>query len=342
VRSVRLGVEDAGWRKLIAEQPGASIFHTPMWINLLADCYGYVPFIMAVEDDSQCIQCGLPFMEVKSSLTGRRWVSLPFSDHVPILSRGTEPARRLLEHLATGVRDRRTPRLQLRGPALLDETAHQDHDQVLHLLDLPATASLVWPMLKPSVCRHIRSAGRQGVRIEREDSAAALNAFYELHVRTRHRLGVPTQPRRYFDLLGERLIRPGHGFVMLAYVGTNPVAGAVFLLHNRTITYKYGASDQASWRYRPNHLLFWTAIEWACEHAYGIFDWGKSAASDEGLRAFKSSWGATEVPLAYTTLSLASRPSHSGALQRLMVPLIRGTPPWVGRLAGELLYRHFA
>ena len=53
---------------------------------------------------------------------------------------------------------------------------------------------------------------------------------------------------------------PGHGFVLVAEHESVPVAAAVFLRHNGTVIYKYGASDDAAWAVRPNHAIFWRAI----------------------------------------------------------------------------------
>ncbi len=339
---VRLSVEDDRWARLAAEHPSASIFHTSLWINILADCYGYVPLVLAVQDSSERLRSGLPVMDVRSPITGRRWIALPFSDHVPLLSRDTESANFLLNHLVISCRERHIPRLELRGPTLSDPMAHQDFGQVLHLLELPEAATLIWPKLRRSVRKAIRAARRKEVRIVMENSAAALDVYYKLHVRTHRRLGVPTQPKRFFNLLGQRVIEPGHGFMLLAYVENDPVAGAVFLLHGHRIVHKYTGSIPRGWPYRPNHLLAWTAIEWACEHGFREYDWGKSAANDEGLRAFKSSWSATETPLVYTTLSLTPVQPRSRLVQQLMAFVIRRTPPGVGRLAGEMLYGHFA
>jgi CelD/BcsL family acetyltransferase involved in cellulose biosynthesis len=105
-------------------------------------------------------------------------------------------------------------------------------------------------------------------------------AFYRLHVNTRRRLGLPVQSRRFFRLLWSRMIQPDLGRVLLVDVGTDTVAGAVFLTWNRTVVYKYGASDPRYWSVRPNNLLFWEAIKWACESRYERLSFGASSPHD--------------------------------------------------------------
>jgi CelD/BcsL family acetyltransferase involved in cellulose biosynthesis len=155
---------------------------------------------------------------------------------------------------------------------------------------------------------------------------------------------VPVQPRRYFELLWERIVEPQLGFVLLAYAGETAIAGAVFLAWNRTVIYKYGASDAAYWGLHPNHLLFWTAIRWCCESGVRMFDFGRSDLGSSGLRQFKASWGAQEASLAYTTVgdpSATMRPP-GGWLQDVLGAVIRHSPPLVCRAVGELLYRYAA
>jgi len=41
------------------------------------------------------------------------------------------------------------------------------------------------------------------------------------------------------------------------------LAAGLFLNWQRTLIYKYAASDDRGQDLRPNHLLTWTAIRWA-------------------------------------------------------------------------------
>jgi len=72
---------DARWAAFVESIPQANIFHHPAWANLLAECYGYRSFIIALIDENETICAGLPVLEVSSALTGRRWTSLPFTDY---------------------------------------------------------------------------------------------------------------------------------------------------------------------------------------------------------------------------------------------------------------------
>ena len=118
---------------------------------------------------------------------------------------------------------------------------------VLHELALGPDSDEVYRRFdKSRVQGSIRRAQRDGVTVRAADCEDDVSGtYYDLHVRTRRRLGVPAQPRRFFRLLWERVIETGLGFVLLAHVGTSAVAGAVFLHWNGHLIYKFAASDEA-------------------------------------------------------------------------------------------------
>ena len=159
-----------------------------------------------------------------------------------------------------------------------------------------------------SVRQHIAKGRRSGVTVRRAETLEELaDTFYALHVRTRKRQGVPVQPRGYFVRLWQRILEPGLGFCLLAESGDRPIAGAVFLAWKNTVVYKYSASDHRYLGLRPNYVLLWEAICWSGANGYETLDFGRTDLDHSGLRHFKSSWGAREEPLVYSTLGEASR-----------------------------------
>lgn len=341
-RHLLLDPSDERWMAFVDSVPDANIFHHPAWINLLAECYGYRPFVIAIRNEKGDIQAGLPLMEVDSLITGRRWVSLPFSDHCSPLCHDDAPPPELFEYLAELQVEHDVARVELRSTIPCDGDVYRDNSQVLHLLRLSADADKVFRHFHPSqVQKNIARAERNGVEVRWAEDKSDLDIFYDLHLKTRQRLGVPIQPRRYFELLWKRIIDAGLGFILLAHQDSVPMAGAVFLTYKTKLVAKYSASDSNYWRFRPNNLLFWTSIRWGCEQGYSLFDWGKTSVDNVGLRNFKSGWGSQESVLTYSVLS-ATPPNHiTGRLSGITEPFFRHAPKWVCRATGELLYRHF-
>ena len=203
------------------------------------------------------------------------------------------------------------------------------------------------PGFKKQTWQQIRQAERNGlaarVGTTRED---LVDRYFALHVATRRRLGVPTQPRRFFERMWERVFEPGHGFVVFAEQDGEAAGAAVFLTGSRTLMYKYSASSPSLWRLRPNHLVLWTAMQEAVARGCTEMNFGRSELENAGLRAFKSSWGAEEHPLVYSTSRRRRREERRGARQRSRRQARRrrdpALPPLVCRSVGRLFYRFAA
>jgi CelD/BcsL family acetyltransferase involved in cellulose biosynthesis len=312
---------------------------------MLAESYGFSSFGLALEDALGGLVAGVPIVETRGLLRGRRWISLPFTDFCPPLVVGNSddlPAR-LEEEIDAARREAGVDSVELRAAPASDRPLRL-HRGLRHTLQLDHDPERTFGRFKPNVRNKIRSADRSEVTIAREKKEVDVTrTFYELHTATRRRLGVPVQPRRYFFLLWQRILEPGLGFLLVARAGGEPVAAAVFLAWNGTIVYKYGASDPAAWKLRPNNALLWHAISCACEDGYSIFDFGRTDPANDGLREFKRGWGTEEASLAYAVLG----PTRVSAVNteraaRLTAPVIRHAPHFVCRGLGRALYRYAA
>jgi hypothetical protein len=182
---------------------------------------------------------------------------------------------------------------------------------------------------------------REGVTVERRTDLDAMKEFMRLNVLTRRKLGVPPQPDRFFLNFHRRMIAAGHGFVTLALHDHRVIAASVSLQFNRSVYYKYSASDQLYLKYKPNHQTVWDTIQWGCENGCTVFDFGRTDPANEGLLSYKRGWGVEETELVYHRLadSPMKHGGASGPLDRVK-PLIKKLPAPVLKKVGELLYGH--
>ena len=80
---------DPLWRKLVDQAP-SSIFHSPDWIQVLSETYGWETRAHVLLDDQGEPMAGMPFCRVADML-GERIVALPFSDFCdPLAKYGLE------------------------------------------------------------------------------------------------------------------------------------------------------------------------------------------------------------------------------------------------------------
>ena len=331
----KLDLDDPRWVEFVTGMPTAMLFHHPVWAKTLSECYGYPAFVLARLQDGR-VTAGFPVMEVKRPWGPRRWVSLPFTDYCPPLDSSSRGDALLAEANAVA-RDAGVERLEIRAP-VAGPSFQSRLVGVRHTLRLDPNADVVRRSFHRSTKYDIKFAERSPVSVHRGEVRTDLtDAFYGLHMRTRRRQGVPVQPQRFFELLWQHVIGAGFGFVLLAYAGTTPIAGAVYLVWGKTTIHKYGASNPDFLNLRPNHLVAWDAIRWACENGYSSFDFGRSDLANVGLRAYKNKWGTREDELRYSGIGgLASDPPRS--LQRALATIIRASPLSVTRALGELLY----
>ena len=335
----QLELGDERWRAFVAGRPEATAFHLPAWTEMLCECYGFRGFALATVDPAGLPTAGMPVIELQRRLHRRVWVSLPFTDAcAPLL----EPEResQLLGGLEDARRAAGVQGLEIRAHVQMAD-GRQVKTALRHSLTLEQDEEAVLRRLDPSqVQRNIRRAKREGVVVRPAERESDLDrVFFELQVETRRRLGVPVQPRRFYTLLWRRLIEPGHGFLLLAYTGSRPIAGGVFLRAGHTLTYKFGASSREHWRLRPNVLLFWSAIQLGCASGVRVLDFGRTELKNDGLRQFKLNWGTREEPLTYTVLGQLDRQA-TRKLEPALGSIIRHSPAWVGRAIGARLYRY--
>ena len=327
---------DARWAEFVDRAPGATMFHHPAWLGLIAARYRYRFAACCLLDDAGRIVAGLPWARVESRLTGRRLVALPFSDACPPLTDGGSE-----EELAAAVeRRRREDGLGLEVRWRMDALGSAVHRYWRHALALEPDAAAVERRARQGIRRGAAKARREGLAFERRTDRSALDSFYRLHLQTRRHQGVPTQAKRFIDAL-EGVFAAGHGFVALVSDGDHPVAAAVFLRLRDHLIYKYGASDRAALARRPNNLLFAEVIRWACEAGCRELDFGRTDLHHDGLRAFKRGWGAEELPLHYTYAGMAPPRQEASRAERSLAFVIRRSPETVGRMIGVAVYRHF-
>ena len=72
-------MEVLDWDSRLNHFPGATFFHGAAWARVLHSTYGYQPVYFATVEQDR-LRSLLPVMEVNSWLTGRRGISLPFTD----------------------------------------------------------------------------------------------------------------------------------------------------------------------------------------------------------------------------------------------------------------------
>jgi len=341
-------LEDSRWSRFLERHPDSSVFHTTAWLSALQRTYDYQPIAFTTSAPGTELQNGLVACYVDSWLTGRRMVSLPFSDHCELLMDNPISRSAVLSSVQRELHARKLGYIELRPLAEFTSTGplfQSNYEFLTHRIDLsPSLEALFHACHKDSTQRKIRRATREGLIYEEGRSEQLLDAFYELLLLTRRRHQIPPQPKLWFQSLiatfGEDLK------IRVALKDRTPVASILTLSHKRTLVYKYGCSDPQFNNLGGMHLLFWTSIEEAKRNGMEVFDLGRSETDNPGLITFKDRWGSTRSTLTYSRLAASGkfknhyRPSGPDSRSRLMKRIFSHLPNRLQYSVGNLLYKH--
>lgn len=335
-------LRDSRWGAFVESHPRGTVFHSTNWLQALKAAYRYDPVVATTCPPGAPLTNGIVFCRIKSWLTGRRFVSLPFSDHCEPLVNNAGELDQLLLHMRRSVDEEKWRYLEIRPLSAQPGSRTglgKSTTYLFHRLDLErSNEELFRGFHKDCVQRKIRRAEREKLTCRSGTSADLLQAFYKLHVMTRRRHYLPPQPLSWFRRLvatfGDSLT------IRVAFKDDVPVASILTLVSKKSLVYKYGGSDARFHNFGGMPLLFWIAIQEAKEKGFEELEMGRSDNDNLGLISFKEHFGAVGTPLSYWVYlrrpDLGAQLSQKSMLRRL-VPL---APDSVLRAVGKVLYRH--
>ena len=335
---------DARWRVFLAGHPRASVFHTPEWLEAVRRTYGYRPAVLTTSGADEDLANGLVFCRVQSWLTGRRLVSVPFSDHCDPLVTSPEDVPVLLQGLEERARTEGCKYAELRPVSPLPEIHpcwRADECYYHHFLDLRAGAeALLHQFDRDCIQRRIRHASRSGITVMEGRGLERLKEFYTLVLKTRRRQGLPPQPMRWYrnlvDCLGDSVT------IRCAYNGDQPIAAILTLRYKNSLYYKYSASIAQFHRFGAVPYLLWRAIQGAISQGLEQLDLGRSDYDAVGLVAFKRRWNAKSLLTSYLRCPTDARQviTNRGWVRRLARTTCKYMPDTCLAALGNLAYRH--
>jgi hypothetical protein len=336
-------LEDERWREFVEGHARSTAFHTHGWIEALHRTYGFEPVVYSTSGPGVPLSNGIVLCRIRSSLTGRRMVSLPFSDHCDPLVDAHRDLVHLIDALYESTDVWNYVELRPTDANLVGDARFEPSGSFrLHSCDLRASLDDLFRQTHIStVQRKVRRAAREGLTYEEGRSEPLLKAFYRLMIVTRRRHGVPPQPIEWFrnlmNCLGDSLK------IRIALVNGKAIGSIMTLQHRGTLVYKYGCSDARFHRLGTMPFLFWRSILDAKARGLHTLDLGRTDLSNAGLIAFKERMDAVSSPLTY--LRCSTRPQRVSRGQRLlrrMNYLVARLPDPLFVTAGRLIYPHVA
>ncbi len=341
---------DPRWDVFVGDHPFGWLYHLSSWKKVLETSFRHMTgHYLAILGRNREILAGLPIYEVRSYLTGRRLVSIPFATLSDPLVTDRQSFTALFEAILDQFCRGGKTRIELRTHQALDSirnnqlacTRFYKH----HFLDLSRGPEALRKGFHRSCIRQrITRAEKSGLQLRIGANQTDLRQYYNLHMRTRKNVGRPTQPYRFFEALWDNLYPRELLTLLLAEKDEIPVAGMILLHFKTRVSAEFAASDERFRNLSPNHFLFWQAILMAHGKGYAIFDFGRTSITNKPLMQFKERWGAEAVDLPHFQYAHKMKgegsPEANPMSYRLMSRICRKAPDTLQSIIGNFCYRH--
>jgi hypothetical protein len=288
---------DPRWDSFVASFPGASAYHLAEWARILKDAYRCEPEYLALESSAQRIEGVLPLMRTWGLLAGTRYRTLPVVPPAGPLAATDEGKRALIAAACALAESKRviwTMKAREEGYQEFAPQLNLIHRETNWVVALPADPDELrasWKRGSKNLHRSLNRALARRLTARQGTSNADLRRFYGLYLRAmrRHR----ALPRTWRQILRDRdLLAPRGAFrLFLVFYEDEAIAAGLFHAHGDTVDLLYNGSDSRFLDVRPNHALYWEAIQWSIAAGFRRFDFG-TAAADSSLGRFKRQWGA--------------------------------------------------
>ena len=336
---------DARWQRL-AYRHDSSVFHSPEWLQVLADSYELEILANILIDEMGEAKAGIPFGRV-SDIRGKRLVALPFSDYCDPLVADESYWRCLIDPLLAEGCPLSLRCLHNHLP-MTDERFAEVGRAKWHGLDLRGDKDSLWQGLGGSARNKIRKALRNGVGARAARTREELRAFFELHLKTRkQKYSLLAQPYRFFENIWRRFVERGKGLLLLATHQNSIIAGSFFLEWQNKLYYKFNASSPELTSPGANDLLIWEGIVYSIGKGLRHLDFGLSDRDQEGLLRYKRKFASEEKDISFLKCDNGTIPTEQARQFQELLPKLTelftddAVSERVTEKAGEILYRFF-
>jgi len=142
-----------------------------------------------------------------------------------------------------------------------------------YVVNLENGASWLWKNISHNKRRNIKKAMKSGVEVVESRNMRHLMKFYSMLKAAEKRRGFLSYPLPWFKA-ALNIYDPNLSRIFLAYWNGKAVSGVFTVIHNKTVFALAAGSFSEGWKVRPNDILHWKAMEWACQKGYSWYHMG--------------------------------------------------------------------
>jgi len=282
------------WDKYVMASDQASCYHLIGWKKVIEKTFGHKTYYLLSEDENLEINGILPFVHLKSHLFGSFAVSLPYFNYGGICADREEIGNELLQAATDIARSNGMKHLELRHVQNTVAGLPVKTSKVSMRLSLPLTGEELMKSFPSKLRSQIKRPLQEGMytQVAGEEE---LDAFYAVFSQNMRDLGTPVYAKTFFKNILK--VFPSNISIYTVYTREKrPVASGFLIGFKDMLEIPWASSLRIFNKLSPNMLLYWSILEFACNHQYKIFDFGRSTP-DEGTYRFKEQWGSKPTQL---------------------------------------------
>jgi hypothetical protein len=369
---------DPRWERFVDSHPDATIFHHPLWLQVLEREYDQRRITLACEDEQGNLQAILPLLFTRGlplgiggNLVGKRLSSLPRTPVAGPLALTPEASAVLLRAAMKIVDKAQKRTLEIKalgtllgGPvdgltqrpwrmsyavALPEERRKLGEEECVQKFG-PCETCRVLRFGNCANHRHVTWAVKKArsldTTVKEAQSQTELQEWYEIYLETMRRICVPPRPYRLFQAYWDLLRPRGYMRLLVARQQTRDriIGGSVLFTYRDKTFAGFAACRQKDFPLHPNDLLHWVGIHDACRQGCHTYDFGEVPDDAPDLARFKRKWNCAETQLwrYYYPLEQTSDPSFDRpAPAKKVAARLWGYLPLKGTaVLGDWIYRY--
>lgn len=299
------------WNAFVCSAASATISHLYEWRRIITDAYGHRTFYLTVRQNSNIVGI-LPLVQVKSRLFGNTLSSMPFQDYGGIIANSIDECRELLDGALQLKKECKAESLELRyRNAVFANEGKIRKDKATLIMDISKGSEALWKSFSPKLRNQIRKAQKSGLSTQ-YGGAELLEDFYRPFAANMRDLGSPIHHPEFFKKMFSEFRENAR--VLLVKEERRIIGGLIALFHKETVVVPWASSLRHYFSKCPNNLLYWDAIQHACDRGYRLFDFGRSSIGS-GTYNFKLQWGAQPVQLHWQVFAKTIRTKENANLR---------------------------
>lgn len=317
-------IDDYKLLKSFLEKTHHCLFHTPEFAEFISKAFS-CRYIFCVATDNNEIKTILPVVAIKSKVFGNKIISSGYIEYGGFAGdpRGVP---KIIEYLDQ-IYGRENNYLEIRGsindPEEFEEILSQNEKiKQINLykrfvLDLKpkhlekesesqismssifktvtfssgSVPAVKWfrSNTQKSKRKAIKKAERSNVKVK-DVPISDLDALYNLYCRNMRLFGSPPYSKRYFSTFYKYLVSNGMGKVLGSYLDGELISVLLGFCYRDRVHILIAVSESEKSEYRSNDAVHSEFIEWAIEHNYKYFDFGR-VREESGQFEYKQKWG---------------------------------------------------